>query len=298
MDFISGNQPNLAAPDRPQVSVFCAVWHKQPDKLELLRSHRENLRAQSIAVEPCYIFDNGDEPPAWLDAPWHSFAQPLTIYEAWAAGAALSHTRYVMNLNMDDRLATGAARALLGMAQATGAALVGGEWDIRFDTNHLTENFDVSDLYESQFAPDWPPKPLDGLRLGSGTGERGTYGPSTLWDVSQTGKPYPTHFGNGEPIKSIGDAIFWELIRAKELKLARLPMVIGRYYSASDAQAEFRPHADGENLRNHGLRPLSFGQEVLAHLAQQGTSPRNKVEETAQTLSEAYTRLFQPVAAE
>lgn len=303
MDFISCNQPDTTAPDRPEVTVFCAVWHKQENKLELLRSHWENLKSQSIPVEPCYIFDNGDQPPDWLDAPWHSFADPLTVYQAWAVGVALSQTQYVMNLNMDDRLACDAVRALLGMAKATGAALVGGEWSIRFDTDHLSQRFEMTDLYETAFKPDWPPQPLDNLRLGSGTAERGTYGPSTLWDVAQTGKPYPTHFGNGDPIRSIGDAIFWELIRARELKMLRLPMVIGRYYSDPDTQAEFRPHADHDLLKAHGISGVSTGKLLLQQM--QGDSamdmPRNEVEKAAQDLHQKYMRLFHPaqqIAAE
>jgi hypothetical protein len=268
MHVSSHNLPDPGAPDRPLVSVFCAVWHKQPDKLKLLRSHHDNLRRQTLPVEPCYIFDNGDTAPAWLDAPWHSFDKPLTVYEAWAAGAALSQTRYVMNLNMDDRLADDAVRALLGLARATGAALVGGEWSILFDEAHLDRPFAMADLYDSQFAPTWPPRPLDGLRLGSGTGERGTFGPATLWDLSQTGRPYPTHFGNGEPILSIGDAIFWQLIQAKGLRMARLPMIVGRYLSDPSAQAEFRPNADHAHLNAHGVSSASFGSEVLRHVAE------------------------------
>ena len=306
--FTSHNVPGSLAADVPVVTVFCAVWHKQPDKLELLRSHRENLRRQSVDVEPCYIFDNGDVAPDWLDAPWHSFAQPLTIYEAWAAAAALCRTRYVMNLNMDDRLADNAVRALLGLATATGAALVGGEWSIRFDPVHLDQPFAMSDLFESRFAPAWPPQPLKGLRLGSGTGERGTFGPATLWDLSQTGQPYPTYFGNGEPILSIGDAIFWKLISTKQMKMLRLPMIVGRYLSNPSQQAEFRAHNDQALLKSHGLSTVSFGNRVMQHVADAGrvsatqppadtrhpAAPRSDVERRAQALSEIYAKMLQP----
>ena len=293
-------------PHRSSVAtVFCAVWHKQPRKEELLRSHWENLKRQTVRVEPCYIFDNGDTPPDWLDAPWHSFQAPLTIYEAWSAGVALSTTRFVMNLNLDDRLADNAVQALVGHALATNASLVGGEWGIWFDDDHLLEPFQLTDLYNSHFKRDWPPKRAMDLRLGSGTGERGTFGPATLWDVSQTGKLYPTHFANGEPILSIGDAIFWNLIKRKGLVRERLPMLIGRYLSDPSRQAEFRKNNDIENLREHGISPTSFGQAVLAVNAKEGAcgpspeqvsrhSPttRTSVEEKAETLSRLYEELM------
>ncbi|WP_405117115.1 hypothetical protein L0Z64_17065 [Phaeobacter sp. BS23] len=177
MQFRSFNAPDSNAPDRPLVTVFCAVWHKQPNKLELLRSHWENLKAQSIPVEPCYIFDNGDVAPDWLEAPWHSFDAPLTIYEAWSAATALAQTNYIMNLNMDDRLATNAVQAMVATAAATKSALVGGEWLVSFDESHLEQDFVVEDLWKTNFIADWPPKAQADLRLGSGTGERGTYGP-------------------------------------------------------------------------------------------------------------------------
>ncbi|MFS4581939.1 glycosyltransferase family 2 protein [Phaeobacter sp. C3_T13_0] len=245
-------------------TVFCAVWHKQPNKIELLRSHWENLKAQSIPVEACYIFDNGDEAPDWLDAPWHSFDEPLTIYEAWSAATALARTKYIMNLNMDDRLATNAVQALVSTAEATQSVLVGGEWLINFDESHLEQSFTVDDLWNTCFSVEWPPKAKPGLRLGSGTGERGTYGPATLWSLEQVGQWYPSYFGNQTPIKSIGDAIFWQVLAQKKRKFTRIPMVIGRYYSDQKSQAEFRPHQDNEFLREHGISTVSFANFVTS----------------------------------
>lgn len=310
MQFVSHNQPDETHENRPLVTVFCAVWHKQTDKLELLRSHWENLKAQSIPVEPCYIFDNGDEAPDWLDAPWHSFSAPLTIYEAWAAGVALAKTRYVMNLNMDDRLAVGAAQELVEAARTTKSALVGGDWLICFDREHLSLEFPVTGIEDTQFVPNWPPRPQQGLRLGSGSGERGTFGAATLWDLDIVGKWYPTYFGNGEPILSIGDTIFWTLLQQKKLKLTRLPKIIGRYYSDPDAQAEFRPHKDNELVKTEGLSKKSFANGVLSNdfswynkpEAFAARRPLNKIEKQSASLEARYRRIFglpaQPVAAE
>ncbi|CUI01045.1 hypothetical protein [Leisingera aquaemixtae] len=310
MHFESHNQPDTAQKDRRLVTVFCAVWHQQPDKLELLRSHWENLKSQSIPVEPCYIFDNGDQAPDWLEAPWHSFSKPLTIYEAWAAGVALAGTRYAMNLNMDDRLATNAVQELSKKAVETRSALVGGDWLICFDKDHLTQEFPVTGYDGTCFVPAWPPRPCEGLRLGSGSGERGTYGAATMWDLEIIGKWYPTYFGNGEPILSIGDAIFWNLLQGKGLKMTRLRKVIGRYYSDPNAQAEFRPHKDNELIKSQGLSTRSFANAVLSgDFSWYGKAeafakkpPLNKIEQKSAALEAKYRKIFglpeQAVAAE
>jgi hypothetical protein len=302
MRLASHNAPDMNAPARPAVTVFCAVWHKQPNKLELLKSHWENLKQQSVQVEPCYIFDNGDTAPDWLDAPWHSFSEPLTIYEAWSAGVALARTRYVMNLNMDDRLATNAAEIMLSQLQKHNATLIGGEWIISFDHAFQTQQFPVSEVKQTSFEGAWPPKPLEDaqpLRLGSGTGERGTFGPATLWDLNKTGRWYPSYFGTAAPILSIGDSVFWRHVMSQKLRMARLPLVVGRYYSSPDAQAEFRPHNDEETLRTHGVHKVSFAQQVSTtfdHMLQQAPKtlpiPRNKVETQSRDLAAKMLALF------
>ncbi|MCJ8332728.1 MAG: glycosyltransferase family 2 protein [Epibacterium sp.] len=305
MRVTSHNLPSLRDHNSPTVTVFCAVWHKQPNKLELLKSHLDNLKQQSIPVEPCYIFDNGDTAPDWLNAPWHSFSKPLTIYEAWAAGVALTRTRYVMNLNMDDRLATDAVELMLNGLRSQNASLIGGEWIIDFDHAFQTERFSSSDVQPTKFAPDWPPIPLsDGeqLRLGSGTSERGTFGPATLWDLERTERWYPSYFGNREPILSIGDGIFWKYLLSNGHKLVRLSRVIGRYYSSPDAQAEFKPHNDNETLRLHGVHKVSFAQQVSASQGDTHSkpksvdvtlpAPRSAVETHSQALAVQYLAMF------
>ncbi len=294
MQFQSHNTVDTSSRTRPLVTVFCAVWHQQPNKLELLRSHYENLKAQSIPVEPCYIFDNGDVAPEWLDAPWHSFSEPLTIYEAWAAGVALSQTRYTMNLNMDDRLATNAARLLVSTAEATKAALVGGEWLVNFDESHLDARFEVQDLWGTAFTPEWPMMAQPNARLGSGTGERGTRGPATMWNLDILGKWYPTYFNNKTPIKSIGDTIFWQIVKTHKQVILRLPMVIGRYYSDPKNQAEFRPHNDEQLLSEHGVMSTSFASMVQTGDFSQRpgaqTAPRklNRIEAESAKLAAKY----------
>ncbi len=297
MEFTSHNQPDRKDRNRPVVTVFCAVWHKQPNKEELLRSHWENLKAQSIPVEPCYIFDNGDQAPEWLEAPWHSFDEPLTIYEAWGAGVGLGQTKYIMNLNMDDRLATNAIEAMVGTAEGTSAALVGGEWAVSFDTSHLEAQFEIKTLWGTTCSSDWPLMPQPNLRLGSGTGERGTFGPATLWNLDLLGHWYPTYFNNGEPVKSIGDTLFWRVIMQNKQKLTRIPMIVGRYYSNPNDQAEFRPHKDEEFLRDYGISPISFAQCVanrdFSKLPGRGPAPEdmNKIEKASAELAARYRSL-------
>jgi len=282
---------------RPEVTIFCAVWHKQENKLELLRSHWENLKQQTIPVEPCYIFDNGDTAPDWLDAPWHSFSEPLTIYEAWSAAAALTGTRYVMNLNMDDRLAVNGAEILLHNMKSRDLSLVGGEWHICFDSDFQTEPFSAMSADDLQFLPSWPPQPCKNLRLGSGKGERGTFGPATMWDLKKTTSWYPCYFGNRKPILSIGDSIFWTFLQKNNHKTGRVTKVIGRYYSSPNAQAEFRPHNDHGNLKESGLNKATFGQMVSSATGaditgQTMTSPRNKIEAKSHALAQQYLSMF------
>lgn len=244
------------------VTVFCAVWHRQENKLDLLKSHYASLRRQSTKVRILYIFDNGDTPPDWLDADCYVFSGPLSIYEAWSAAVALNTSFFVMNLNLDDRLATNAVELMVGVSYASSAHLVGGEWLVTFEDSHLNEPFTAPLTIATQFVPDWPPKPHKRLRLGSGTGERGTFGPATLWHAQVIGKFYPSYFGDGSLIKSIGDALFWSIFKRSNLRCIRLPILIGKYLSSPSQQAEFRANDDQEMLQRYGVSNISFADRI------------------------------------
>ena len=247
--------------NKPEITVFCAVWNKQKNKNELLRSHYENLLKQNLDLEILYIFDEADHSPEWLDASVCCFEDPLTIYEAWAAAVALCETRYVLNLNLDDRLAIDALEHLLRFIKLTNSALIGGEWEICFTDTHLSQSFKVSEINETKFYKEWPPKHNVNIRqrLGSGTNERGTFGPSTLWDLEKIGKWYPSNFDNGEKINSIGDTIFWSLLGMLKLKRHRIPMIIGKYLSDPNNQAEFRTSNEMDKLKYTGVTyPLKY----------------------------------------
>jgi hypothetical protein len=52
---------------------------------------------------------------------------------------------------------------------------------------------------------------------------------------------YPYRTADGMLIRSVGDAVWWTLLRnVLSKKIARLPMVIGNYHSHPNDQAEFR----------------------------------------------------------
>ena len=95
-------------------------------------------------------------------------------------------------------------------------------------------------------------------RLGSGTGEQGTYGPATMWRLdAHIGAPrYPWRFPEGTVIRSAADAAWW-LVLAKHLQkpLLRLPVVIGNYHYHPKEQAQYRalPHDEVALIEQLGV---------------------------------------------
>lgn len=232
----------------PKVTIFCAVWSGDNKRMELLDGHSNCLMNQDSSPFPFYIFDNNDIPENFI-LPHIVCKQPLTVYEAWNIATILAPTEYVMNLNLDDRIFNNAVSVLKGCLDKSDADLVGGEWLIDFeqplpDVEHLK-----LETQKTVFIPNWPPVKTPNLRLGSGTNERGTFGPSTMWKKSRTGFGYPNIFSNGEKIKSIGDVLFWHVLEKRGRKLIRTPEIIGIYHSDASSQAEFRPNNDRENLK-------------------------------------------------
>ncbi len=242
-------QRGEASPE-PQLTVICGVWHKDPHRHELVRGHLACLRAQSRPVRALYVFDGGDLPPADFEGEYVATRQPLALYEAWDLAIQAVRTPYVMNLNLDDRLCPDAAEAVLEALEA-GADLVGGEWRICFsqeETDGTRAGERVEDL---PFHPDWPPVTGRPVRLGSGTGERGTYGPGTAWRMALHRElpHYPWRFEDGSPVRVIGDGLWWELLGQAGKKRVRLRRVLGHYHSHPGGQAEFRNPEAGEWAR-------------------------------------------------
>lgn len=230
-----------------RTSVICAVWHGDAERHRLLQGHAENLSRQTVTVEPIYIFDGRDEPPAGI--PGHKVVahENLSIYQAWNVGLALVSTPFVMNLNLDDRLAPDAVELLENTLLQQDAALVGGDWKICYSQQETDAVEPVYPAGQLPFASTWPPPPGTRTRLGSGTGERGTLGPATLWRVdAHIGAPrYPWRFPDGTLVKVIGDMCWWTLVTQHlQKKAARIADVIGNYHSHPGSQAEFRGPAN------------------------------------------------------
>jgi hypothetical protein len=226
---------------KTQVTIITAVWHQDPKRTILLQGHQANLDAQSVPTERIYIFDHNDQPPSDLKGQVVVASTKLSIYEAWNLALSLVRTPYVMNLNLDDRLAPNTIEQLQ-TAIAQGADLVGGDWKICFSQ---TETDAVSPCCPADVLPfvsTWPPSPQHPTRLGSGTGERGTLGPACMWAMSLHLEfpRYPWQFGDGTLIKSIADLVWWMLLEQNGKQLVRLPQIIGNYYSHPGEQAEFR----------------------------------------------------------
>jgi FkbM family methyltransferase len=242
-----------------RTSVFCAVWHKDPQRHERLRGHAENLARQTVPVDPIYVFDGGDEPPSWLPGRAVSVREPLSIYQAWNVALSMVATPLAMNLNLDDRLAPDAVQFLEHHILRTGAILAGGEWKICYSQQ---ETDDVVPCYPAEQLPyiaGWPPKPGTLTRLGSGTRNRGTFGPATIWRMeAHVGMPrFPWRLMDGSLIHAAGDLVWWDTLTTNpKLKTLKIPVVIGNYYSHPGDQAEFRIPDERHLLTDPGVSPL------------------------------------------
>jgi len=237
--FRRRDQPRL-----PQTSVICAVWSGDPKRADLLRGHVANLARQTVPVEPIYVFDGNDKIPSWAKGRAVSVREKIGLYQAWNVALSLAQTPFVMNLNLDDRLAADAVELMERAMAQHDAALVGGEWNVTYSQK---ETDAIDRTYPAEALPsiaDWEQRgPGTRTRLGSGTGEQGTYGPATMWRLdAHIGAPrYPWRFPEGTPMRSAADAAWW-LVLANHLKkpLLRLPIVIGNYHYHPKEQAQYR----------------------------------------------------------
>jgi hypothetical protein len=225
----------------------------------LLRGHAANLARQTVPVEPIYVFDGGDEPPPWLEGRTISVREPLSIYQAWNVALSLVATPLAMNLNLDDRLAPDAVAFLEHHILRTGAVAAGGEWRVCYSQ---PQTDDVAACYPAEqlpFAPAWPPKPGTLTRLGSGTRERSTLGPATIWRMeAHIGIPrFPWRLLDGTPIQVAADLAWWNMLMANpRATTLRIPVVIGNYHSHPKDQAEFRTGDERYLFSDPGVSPL------------------------------------------
>jgi hypothetical protein len=235
----------------PRTTVICAVWHGDAQRHELMQEHARNLAAQTVPVEVVYVFDGKDEVPESLPGRKLVAHENLTIYQAWNVGLSIVETPFVMNLNLDDRLAPDAIERLEAALIENGAALAGGDWKVCYSQ---PETDAVEPCYPTDrlpFVGAWPPPTGTLTRLGSGTGERGTFGPATLWRLdAHLGAPrFPWRFPDGTRIRVIGDLAWWTVLRNhQKAGMTRLALVIGHYHSRPGSQAEFRGPQNEETL--------------------------------------------------
>lgn len=234
----------------PRTSVICAVWSGDPNRHELLRGHVENLARQTAPIESIYVFDNCDEPPPWLQARAICVKEPLTIYQAWNVALSLVATPLAMNLNLDDRLAPDAVEMLELELLKNHAMAAGGDWRVCYSQ---AETDAVERCYPAGRLPmivEWPPKPGSPRRLGVGTNNSGTLGPSTIWRMeAHIGIPrFPWRLREGTLLRAGADLAWWQLLQSNpNFKILAVPMIIGNYHSHPEGQAEFR-YADERSL--------------------------------------------------
>lgn len=263
-EVLSAEKTQVSCPSEASqaasVTLFCAVYHRDENRHALIEAHLENIKSQSLSVEPIYVFEAGDHPSS--AAKPYSIVDPgrLSIYQAWHMAMQHSNKKLLINLNLDDRLYPDAVARMSKYFDSDDVMLVGGEWVI---ANQIARPDQLGNILirETYFDPAWPPKKCSftqsraSLRLGSGTGERGTYGPATMFRRSLLEElQYPLKFRNGDLIESIADSLWWSLIKRKYPSGAlRIPEVVGIYHSDPSSQAEFRVTNEWEKLQKWGL---------------------------------------------
>ena len=228
------------------ITIICAVWSRDARRRALVRGHRDNLRAQSRKVQVIYVFDGGDTPPDGLDAETIISGQDLTIYQAWNLALARVTTPLVMNLNLDDRLAPDAVEQLAELIRKEDAVLAGGDWRICYSQDETDAVRPCHRAQDVIFSGACPPAIEPDRRLGSGTGERLTFGPAVMWKMAAHVQVprYPWRLNDGTLIRTVADGAFWAVLGHLGARLSRLPRVIGNYHFHPQEQAEYRHPED------------------------------------------------------
>ncbi len=163
----------------PLTTVICAVWHGDMERRELMQEHARNLASQTVPIEMVYVFDGKDEVPESLPGRKLVAHEKLTIYQAWNVGLSIVETPFVMNLNLDDRLAPDAVEHLEGALIRNGAALAGGDWKVCYsqpETDRVEPCYPTDRL---PFVNAWPPP----------TGTVSAAGAAAAVNVAPSGRP-------------------------------------------------------------------------------------------------------------
>ena len=239
-----------------ETTEICAVWHGDAARHSLLAGHQRNLEAQSVAVERIYVFDAGDQPPPELANCSVTVGASIALYEAWNVALSLVRTPFVLNLNLDDRLAPDAIEKLAEAVRG-GADLACGDWRICYSQEETDVVVACHPRADLPFVSGWPLPRNTVSRLGSGS-ERDTYGPSCLWRLALHSElpRYPWRFDDRTPIRSLGDWLFWRELAKRKKRIAAIPSVIGNYHSHPNEQAEFR--LLGQDDMKRGIEQISL----------------------------------------
>ncbi len=150
----------------------------------------------------------------------------------------------------------GAVSTMQKFTDANQAGLVGGDCNIQYSQSDTDDVKEILRASAKPLDPSWPPRPGTATRLGSGTGDRGTLGPATLWRRAlHDCAPLPWQFSSGTPIRIVGDLIWWKVAHEHlGAPVAILPMVIGNYFSHPGDQAEFRSDDEHHLLSSEGIK--------------------------------------------
>lgn len=224
------------------LTIVCAVWHRQAHREQLFAQHVRAVLAQSVDVRAIYVADGGR--PLVCDDERVTVVtvdRGVTVAQSFMAALALTETEYFAALNVDDCWFTDAAAAHLAHMRTHDLDLCGGDWEIRFTPEADVDRPCVG-LDALTVCPDWPPAPLPGQRLGSGDGARGTFGPAPVFRTAAVRAVggYARTFGDGTPVATIIDYILWDRLARAGRRLGRLPLVVGSYLSDPAGQQEFR----------------------------------------------------------
>jgi hypothetical protein len=218
-----------------------------------------------VPINVVYVLDNNDTSPEFV-APHSEIVtvnKPIGIYQAWNVALSMVETPYVMNLNLDDRLAPDAIETMERDLEKHDVALIGGDWKICYTQQETDKVKPCYSIEEIPFIPShWPPTAGLPTRLGSGSGHRNTFGPATMWRLdNHISLPrYPWRFVDGEKVKIMGDAIWWNLILTHlKRKAYKMPTIIGNYHSHPLTQAEFRDN----NIKREEEKTMSTAISFL-----------------------------------
>lgn len=204
----------------PRITAICAVPSGLAERDLLLRGHSENLRHQTIPIEPFYVFDSGAEIPSWLEGRAVTCGAALTSYQAFNVALFMTATPLAMTTDIAARLAPDAAEILERERSAANAIAAYGDW--RLSANQA-EADDIVPCFPSGQLPEH-------ARLVAGNGPYDCLGPSVLWrmDAHLNAPRYPWRLREGTLLREAGEGAWRAVLAgASREKIVHVPLVIG-----------------------------------------------------------------------